>query len=542
MNLQIIRGVFLAVIILLLPSRVLAEEKINSFDTNIVAHKDGTMTVTESIVYDFGDDNRHGIFREIPLVSQVGELFRIIEIDFNEVKRDGKDENFEVEKRSKTAEIKIGDPDKEITGKHNYIIIYTVKNGIGSNYEDHDEIYWNATGNEWQIPIENASYQIETDFGALIIGSVCYTGPVSSKFQNCQISGNKITTTEELGSYQGLTVATKFPVNTFPKSVLSTSEPVFDPDFINLLKIYLPIIFILNFIVAPAILYKYFKSRRGKNYGKAGVNFDIPKDLSPAEAGIIDNATLERNDVIAGIFDLAIKKFLKIEEVKVAKTLRPDETDYKFIKLKEYQGEDKFNQHLMEDLFSGRTEILMKDLKADFYKTFNKLETAAFSSLIKKNFYTKNPKGEMMFLLVIGIIILFIGNIILGLVLIFLSRKLTGRTEKGDQADHQIEGLKIFLKAMSRHHKFQSKNLIAVEKYIPFAIALGLQNEFMDQLKVIDPNYNPSWYSGNHGFYYVYPSMYSSMGSNMTTSAPSSSSGFSGGSSGGGGGGGGGSW
>lgn len=542
MNLQIIRGVFLAVIILLLPSQALAEEKIKSFDTNIVAHKDGTMTVTESIVYDFGDDNRHGIFREIPLVSKVGELFRVIEVDFKEVKRDGKEENFEVENSSKTSEVKIGDEDKEITGVHNYIIIYTVKNGIGSNYEDHDEIYWNTTGNEWQIPIEKATYKIDTDFGANVIESVCYTGPVNSRFQNCQVSGNTITTTQELSPYQGLTAATKFPVNTFPKSLLSKSEPVFDPDFINLLKIYLPIMFVLNFIVAPAILFKYFKSRRGKGYGKVGVSFDIPKDLSPAEAGIIDNAKLERNDVIAGIFNLAIKKYLKIEEVKVAKTLRPDETDYKFIKLKDYQDEDKFNQHLMEDLFKEGNEVSMKDLKTDFYKTFNKLETAVFSSLVKKNFYTKNPKGEMTFLLVMGIITLFVGNLIFGSVLIFLSRKLTGRTEKGDQADYQIEGLKIFLKAMSRHHKFQSKNLIAVEKYIPFAIALGLQNEFMDQLKIIDPNYNPNWYSGNHGFYYVYPGMYSSMGSNMTTSAPSSSSGFSGGSSGGGGGGGGGSW
>lgn len=533
----------LALLIFCFPFSARAAEKIDSFDVDLLAHQDGTMTVTENISYDFGDSDRHGIFRTIPLISKVGDLFRVIEIDFQEIKRDGENEPFDTERMPKETEVKIGDADKEISGKHSYIIIYTVKNGIGSNYETHDEIYWNVTGNMWPVPIEKASYNIRTDFGVTPLESICFTGPVSSKFQNCQASASSVVLTKPLEDYQGITVVSKFPVNTFPDSILQTSEPVFDPDFIALLKFYLPIVFILNFILAPFILFKYFRSRWGKGFGKVGVNFDIPKELTPAEAGIIDNAKLERNDVIAGIFDLAIRKYIKIEETKIKISFMPDETDYKFIKLKEYEGSDKFEKRLMDSLFEGGQEVMMKDLKTDFYTTFQALEKDAFNSLVSKKLYTKNPKDQMALLLVFGIITLCLGNLIFGPVLIFLSRKLTGRTVLGDKLDHQVEGLKIFLKAMSRHHKFQSKNLITVEKYIPFAIALGLQDEFMDQLKIIDPNYKPGWYSGSHSFYYVYPSMYSSVGDNITTSAPSSSSGFSGGSSGGGGGGGGGgSW
>lgn len=150
----------------------------------------------------------------------------------------------------------------------------------------------------------------------------------------------------------------------------------------------------------------------------------------------------------------------------------------------------------------------------------------------------------MVFLLVIGVIVIFIGGIILGPILIFLSRKLNGRTALGDEMDWKIDGLKIFLKNMSREHTWYAKNLITVEKYIPYAIALGFIKEFMDQLKVIYPNYQPTWYSGNTAFYLASSSMFSSMGSSFTTHAASSSSGFSGGGSsgGGGGGGGGGSW
>lgn len=521
-----------------------AEEKINSFDVEIVAHKNGDMTVTENITYDFGQEERHGIFRDIPLVSRVGDLYRVIKIDFEDIKRDGRDESFEVEKMSKETEVKIGDADKTISGIHNYIIIYSVKNGIGSNYIDHDEIYWNVTGNSWQIPIEKASYKVTTDFSIEPLESICYTGPITSRFQNCKVLGNSVVSTSALEPYQGMTAVTKFPVDTFPDSVLQTSEPVFDPDFLTILRFYIPIVIILNVLLGPFLLFKYFTSWKGKNFGSPAVNFDIPKELSPAEAGIIDNAKLEKNDVIATIFDLAIRKYIKIEEVKINKTLMPDETDFKIVKLKEFSGLNDFEEKLISRLFRDGGEVKLKDLKTDFYTTFGSLEKVAFASLVKKKLYTKNPKDQMGVLLVFGIIILFIGNLILGPVLIFLSRKLNGRTELGDKLDHQVDGLKIFLKAMSRHHRFQSANLITVEKYIPYAIALGLQNEFMEQLKIVNPNYHPSWYSGSsRGFYYSYPGMYSSIGSNITTSAPSSSSGFSGGSSGGGGGGGGGgSW
>ena len=546
MRLKLFTCLLFLLVLFIYPIFAFAEEKIDSFDTSVVAHKDGTMTVTENIYYDFGDEERHGIFRNIPLVSRVGDLFRVVEVDFVEVLRDGKDEPFSVENMPKETEVKIGDADKEITGAHNYIIIYTVKNGIGSNYEDHDEIYWNTTGNDWDIPIEKASATITTNFGVDTNRVACFIRSGNYNAQSCTFPPdifNPVTTTATIQPGEGLTIVAGFPVNTFPKSVLQKSEPVFDPDFLNLLKIYFPIALGLNLLLAPYLLFRYFKNKSKVRLGSPSVNFDIPKNLAPFEAGIIDNAKLEKDDVIATIFDLAIRKYIKIEEVKVAKALRPDSFDHKLIKLREYDGANKFEEDLMNDLFETGDEVKIEDLKTSFYTTFSKLEKEAFNALVSKKLYTKNPKSQMGLLLVLGIISLVLGNIILGPVLIFLSRKLTGRTEAGDKADHEVDGLKIFLKAMSRHYKFQTKSLITVEKYIPYAIALGLQDQFMEQLKIIDPNYKPGWYSGSHGFYYGYSGMYSSMGVNMTTSATSSSSGFSGGSSGGGGGGGGGgSW
>ncbi len=536
------------IIIFCLPANAFAQEIVRTFDSDITAQKDGTMKVTENIEYDFGASERHGIYRFIPTVSKVGNLYRIIDINFKEVKRDGKNEKYEIDMSPKKAQVKIGDPDKTINGVHLYTIVYDVKNGIGSNYEDHDEIYWNVTGNEWQIPILKATAKIGTDFDITADKYKCFTGESGSLDENCTEKNGVLTASGTLNPSEGFSVVASFPVNTFPKSTLQKNEPFADPDFITFLKFYIPLWIFLNFLLSPYLLFWYFKNKSKTKFGSPAVNFDIPKDsknqrITPAEAGIIDNTKLERNDVVATIFDLAIRKYIKIEEDKKVRKFAPDQTDYKLIKLKSFETLTEFEGNLMSGIFGGAQSVNVSGIKTGFYLIFQKMEGDVFNALVDKKLYSKNPKTQIALLLIFGIFALATLNLFLGIMMIFLSRKLNGKTDSGLKADWEIDGLKIFLKSMTRYHKWQAKNLITVEKYIPYAMALGLNDEFMDQLKVIYPDYSPTWYRGTGNFYYMYPAIYGSMNSSITTSAPSSSSGFSGGSSGGGGGGGGGgSW
>lgn len=553
-------GFFFLLLSAFFASSATAEEVIRNFDVKIVATQNGQMHVTETIRYDFGDSDRHGIFRNINRVSRLGNLYRQINVAFQRVLKNANPEPYEVNTDSGTASVKIGDPNKTISGIHTYQIIYLVKNGIGSNYEDHDEIYWSVTGNEWTVPIENASVLVETDFGVLANRAACFTGVAGETTTDCAVPSsapfNPIRTVNSLGAGEGLTVVYGFSVNTFPKSQLLTEDPSSDVvEFKNFLKVYAVFWLGLNFILAPALLIWYFKNKRKERFGKPAVNFDFPQDqfkkrIGPAEAGIMDTAKLDREDVVATIFDLAIRKYIKLEEVREEKKmlgLIPNSKEELVIKkLKDYSDPQvsSFEKELLDRLFEKGDSVKVNDLKTDFYKAFEQLDKKAFSALVERGFYKKNPKAEMSALLVFGIVALATANVILGPVLILLSKKMTGRTARGDQADWQIDGLKIFLKNMSRNYKWQAENFYTVEKMIPYAMALGYIDDYMKQLQIIKPDYSPTWYSGYHGsFYDSSPSMLSSFSSNVITSAPGSSSGFSGGSSGGGGGGGGGgSW
>lgn len=554
MKKKIVFILFFFISFLIFKSNVFAE-KINIFSVDIIANKEGEMNIIERIDYDFEDLKRHGIFRYIPLYSKVGDLYRVIEIDDIEVTRNGKKENFEISKSKEKINIKIGDGDTKINGTQYYQISYKVKNGIGSNYETHDEIYWNVTGNDWNIPIDKVISSVVTDFGVKRDSVACFTRDGSFNAQFCELDppdSSQTVTTNVMYPGEGLTVVHSFPKGTFPPSNLlkelpkSNGEKIAGFIFKNLGIIYL----IINILIPSMIFYWYKKFKNKKRFGKPLVNFDLPKDekgerLAPALAGTIDTARLERDDVVATLFDLAIRKYIKLEEIKNKKSLAPDKVTQKIIKLKEKDNKlSKFEEELFDRLFQSGDEVDSEDLKKDFYKTYSKMEESVFKSLVEKKYFMKNPKLQRSLLFIFGLFALLTTNIILAVVLFYLSRKLIGRTVLGDELDFKIDGLKLFLKSMDRNYKWQAEKFYTVEQMIPYAMTLGYIDKFMKQLKIINPDYNPSWYHGyKGGFYASYGSFFSGVSSNMTTSAPSSSSGFSGGSSGGGGGGGGGgSW
>lgn len=547
------KKLFFLIIFLILPlfltPKVFAEE-IKSFDVMVNSHKDGAMDFKEIINYDFGSLSRHGIFRYIPTFAKVGNLYRIYKFSNLKVFMDGSIVQYQNNSDATQLSLKIGDPNNTITGVHNYEIDYKVTNGIGSNYTDHDEVYWNSTGNGWDVNIDNASITFNTDFGLNPTKVLCFTGAYGSMASDCQISKNSTKTKQVLYSNEGLTAVASYPVNTFPKSILSTSPPQTLSEILNswffahILQIWL----FLNIVLPAILLYWYNKHKNKDRFGKPAVNFDIPKDgkvrIAPAEAGTIDNAKLDKNDVTATIFDLAIRKYIKLVGTKKVRKFAPDTTDIKIQKLKSSDGLSNFEKTLYDRLFAGGDEVEVTDLKSDFYLTYQTMESEVFDSLKKNGYYVRNPKYERGGLIFLATVCLFTGNIFLSIMLFYLSRKLIGRTAKGDEIDFRIDGLKLFLKSQLRNYDWQAEKFYVVEQMIPYAMALGFIDKFMEQLKIINPDYNPGWYSGYQGSFYAnYALFFAGLSSNITIASPSSSgSGGGGFSGGGGGGGGGGSW
>jgi hypothetical protein len=104
------------------------EEAIRSYDVHIQVQTDGWILVTERIEYDFGSTEHHGIFRDIPSRLTFDNRYdRVYPIDVVSVTASpGTPDQYETSQSGPIFEIKIGDPDRTITGDHVYTITYRV--------------------------------------------------------------------------------------------------------------------------------------------------------------------------------------------------------------------------------------------------------------------------------------------------------------------------------------------------------------------------------------------------------------------------------
>jgi hypothetical protein len=134
---------------LLLALPAAAREEIRAFTADVILATNGTVNVTETIdVQAEGDEIRRGIYRDIPVTLLGPEGGKIRPgFDVLSVTRDGQDETFRVERMGDFQRIWIGDPDVLLNpGKHRYVVNYTMTR-MARTFADHDELYWNATGN-----------------------------------------------------------------------------------------------------------------------------------------------------------------------------------------------------------------------------------------------------------------------------------------------------------------------------------------------------------------------------------------------------------
>ena len=540
----------------------IAGEQIKNFNTDIHLLKDGSMEVIETIDY-FFDTPRHGIYRNIPYTLRDGYKRYDMEFKFEDITDEkGKKYNADKSKSGEQWVIKIGDPNKTISGDHTYIISYTVKGAL-RYFEDHDELYWNATGTQWTVPIVKATASVtlpekvkDTD-----IKMVCYTGAYDSTDKKCDTWTDGTTTGYEttlyLNSYQGMTI-----VDGFPKGIIEVLKPIefvpfFDRWYGKIALFGIIMAAILWYLVLPIYLViKWFQKGRDPEVGIAvTATFDPPKigkrDLSPAESGALLDETVDKRDLFATIVDLARRGYIKIREPK-EKEFHLDRTTPKSKRnvipgLTRDPGLLPFEQTLLDGIFSGATTVKLKEVK--FYTTALEVETELYKLMVTHKYFVKNPRTTRNLYYGLGAVGLVTGNFVLFLIALIFGRVMPAKTIHGAHTAKKAEGLKNFLKSQERQMNFQGNKQMLFEKLLPYAVAFGVEKAWAKRFEGMDLK-NPDWYEGTSSTHFntiifanSLSNSYSNFAVSSTPPSSSSSSGFSGGSSGGGGGGGGGgSW
>ncbi len=545
-------------------SNNIADEHIKSFNSNIYVNEDGTIDVKETIVYDFGDLQKHGIYRFIP-TTKINQDQKTYKLDFNNfiiTRNGGNAEPYKITQRDKQIELKIGIKETFVTGVNTYIIRYKVAGAL-TYFSDHDELYWNVTGNDWTVPIAVSTAAVRTPPGIKKeeIKTVCYTGVSGSDDSNCsylvddRIIDN-IKSDSDLAPGEGLTFAISFPKNIV--AVLEPKEFIsFWDSFIGkLVGLVIGLLALIWYVGLPFfIIYKWFKYGRdpsassGQVPGVVAAWFDPPKTqdgkrfLTPGEVGTLGDETVDMKDISATIVDLARRGYLIIDERKKG--------DYYLIKNKKIDGSLlKYEKSILTEFFGSEKEIRIKDkeLSAEVAQIKNEM----YEQVVEDKLFDKNPQTTRTGYYVVAGIALFTGNFFLAIVAFLFGRVMPRKTIFGVEAKNVAFSLKNFLGSQQRQLEFQADKQLMFERLLPFAVAFGVERIWAKRFESINlqqPNWHHSYSSTNFNSYLLVNSLNSSFRSINTAATPAkSSSGFSSGfggggfSGGGGGGGGGGSW
>lgn len=204
----------------MLPGLALAQaERIPSFSAELTINADGKVQIVEKIAVEAqGREIRRGIVRHIPLrySDGSGKTFKV-GFDLAGVTRDGGAEQYKAEDSGDGVDIYIGNPQRFIShGWHEYEIRYTVQWVLG-HFDDHDELYWNVTGNEWTFPITQASANVHLPavVEPRLVQIAGYTGPSGARGGDLKWvqTGNTVRfeATRALGAGEGLTIVLGFP-------------------------------------------------------------------------------------------------------------------------------------------------------------------------------------------------------------------------------------------------------------------------------------------------------------------------------------------
>lgn len=352
-----------AVACLLVSASAPAAERITDFDCDVTIGEGGMLSITETItVIAEGNQIKRGIYRDIPVRYGGGPFGLGTNIPFTvtKVTRDGSPEEYRSENNDATVRISIGDADRMLPqGEHTYVIRYETRQL--RFFDDHDEVYWNATGNAWAFPIDRATASVHLPEGVSgeDVSAEAYLGPLNSTNQtgvDIQTDGvppvTRFTASQQLGPGDGLTVVVQFPKGIVTQR--SSLENVLEDPSVGIGLVGLGVV-VGYFVIAWVLV------GRDPATGVVIPLFEPPDGLSPAACRFVSRMGFDKDCFAVALLSLGSHGCLSIEERKGSYTLTktgslPDHAS---------PGERK----VFEELLGSRREIAVKQT---YHTTFSK--------------------------------------------------------------------------------------------------------------------------------------------------------------------------
>ena len=537
-------------ILLILFTFALFGEHIEHFDTKVVIKDSSNAYIKESILWDFGSNRRHGIYRDIPK-----NKMRLKNL---EVYQNGRVAPYKLIDKNNYWRIRIGSPNYYVSGRVNYLIKYNLTGEVVRRLNSKNYIIVDVIGVGFKKPIKVATATIYLP--KVLQNKVnikAFRGKFGSKtpveFKN--LGDRIVLKTYNLAPYEGVTISISFD-----PTLMDVGEKPSDKYWQN------PIYYLF---FAPILALFYYFGKRFNIFGDIGSiapRYRPPKDLTVMEAGLLKDNFVEFDEIKPAILELANLGYIKIEEdnhgLYLKKIKEPDEKltsiqrdlmDEIFgysqiipnnaIKIEKNFFErirDKLHSTLVEKGYFGSSIKSVRSSFIFFVISVGLLSIGAFFYYVFKDSLAEKliPMGVSLAFISVGIFNLFgaiksrdfgatifsilwiifssifllsvIGSkdllisIILMIVVIAIGsyliyKRLNTLTFKGALAKRHLLGLKEFIERADKDKIkfFLKEDKKYLDKMLPYAVLFGLNEHWLNLYKELETPL-PDWYMGDY--------------------------------------------
>jgi uncharacterized membrane protein YgcG len=518
----------LAFVILAAPARAQTPERILDYAVTLQIEAAGTLLVTERIAYDFGTAERHGILRDVPVRFRYDDRYdRVYPLQVLEVSGSpGTPGEYALEDVDNKLRIRIGDPDQTISGRHDYTITYRVE-GTLNGFPDHDELYWNAIGAYWEVPIEQASVTVRAP--ASIDRVACYVGPAGSD-RSCASSGIDGRTASfaatGLGPYEGVTVVVGFPTGVVP-----APRPVLEERW-SLARAFSVTprtlgmaggVLVVALLVLGWLLGIVGRDRRpgesSASLGGVETEYVPPEGIRPAQAGLLMDEVVNPAAISATVVDLAVRGYLRIEEDPF--DTDGDKPDWRLVKLKPADNDLlEYERVLLEGLFGSRGgSVQLSNLEKQFYDRSELVRLRLSEDVLQRGWFIEQPDKVHQRWVVRGRVVTVVGAVLTalaawqtryglvalpillaGLALMLGARQMPRRTPVGVELLGRVNGFRAYLQTAGDDAAGPAQPLEQFSPYLPYAIVFGLTEQWTRPLALVGAPPQTPWYRGRQPF------------------------------------------
>lgn len=573
---------------------------IDGFDATLRLAADGSVEVTEDIAVDFGDLERHGIYRHLPLRyalpadgggvslpddADPADYWRVLEIDVVEVTSTAPAE-YETEREGGEFVLRVGDPDETVTGSQRYEIRYVVRGAL-VDAGDEAVLRWNVTGGGWAVPITEATATVT---GLPLSAATCAQGEPGSTTE-CGASDAGGDTARFLA--EGLSPGEQLSIRVdVPADAVTVPPPLLEDRWRlsraltgHSASVPLTAVTALAGFGTVALL-----ARRGRDQttsaavdsgasskvgGAAAPQLEPPEGLRPAQLHVVVDERVDADDLSATIVDLAARGFLRIEQVAEGKENGRGDDDWKVRRTGTGDPASlaSYERHLLDALFADGPEVTLSEVRGEFSDEYGRFRELVYEDAVARGWFPRNPATVRAVWLGIALAAVFLTGTLLAtalilteiaaaavplflaaLVLLILHGRMPHRTAAGADLAARGDAFRRFLRSRQTERAFDGRDASALfSRHLPYAMSFGAVPQLVQRFTASDlpvERWAPTWYAYPYGYALWHDpqrltddlgSLSSGIGGGLST-APASS-GSSGVSAGGGfGGGGGGSW